>query len=406
MIGAGDELRFEARHLGLVKLGATMAAGIVKAGELAVGAPDHDQVLARHVEPLHRGELLGRPRNGTLGRMEADVCAACGDVAVVRKGGSLICETCGVRAGALEKTSIPEWPRDVLCQQIVAMASVEELRASGWGAGEPLNDGLLVEVANPRTNRRTGRPRRGYFRTGLYRRRPRLGADDHDPGDGLAGDLGRRDLAAGHLSVVLHDAVRDGLGSGATREQVWSYLGNYVADATPQAHPELDVLVTSALAYNRDFVAPTLQRRKPEPNEALALAALDEELQRLRAAVAEAKQASASQPDTHDYSEAETRDYFIDLLLKEAGWALDQSRDREYEVSGMPNAQGKGYVDYVLWGADGLPLGIVEAKDATPEQLAQLHEKVVSTSPGGHTLRREVPVAEDESILDAALRAA
>jgi ribonucleoside-diphosphate reductase alpha chain len=31
----------------------------------------------------------------------ADVCAACGDVAVVRKGASLICETCGARAGRL-----------------------------------------------------------------------------------------------------------------------------------------------------------------------------------------------------------------------------------------------------------------------------------------------------------------
>ena len=28
--------------------------------------------------------------------------------------------------------------------------------------------------------------------------------------------------------------------------------------------------------------------------------------------------ANAARPDTHDYSEAETRDYFIDLLLKEA----------------------------------------------------------------------------------------
>jgi lysyl-tRNA synthetase, class I len=65
------------------------------------------------------------------------------------------------------------------------------------------------------------------------------------------------------------------LGAGATREQVWTYLGNYVADATAAAHPELDVLVTSALAYNRDFIAPTLQRRKPEGGEALALAALD-----------------------------------------------------------------------------------------------------------------------------------
>jgi lysyl-tRNA synthetase class 1 len=68
------------------------------------------------------------------------------------------------------------------------------------------------------------------------------------------------------------------LGAGASREQVWSYLGNYVADATPEAHPEVDTLVTAALAYNRDYVAPTLVRRKPEPNETLALAALDEEL--------------------------------------------------------------------------------------------------------------------------------
>jgi lysyl-tRNA synthetase class 1 len=68
------------------------------------------------------------------------------------------------------------------------------------------------------------------------------------------------------------------LGASATREQVWSYLGNYVADARPAAHPELDVLVTSALAYNRDFIAPTLQRRKPENGEIAALTALDEEL--------------------------------------------------------------------------------------------------------------------------------
>ena len=90
--------------------------------------------------------------------------------------------------------------------------------------------------------------------------------------------------------------------------------------------------------------------------------ALDEELKRLRAEVAEAKKAAAAQPDTHDYSETETRDYFIDLLLKEAGWPLDQPHDREFEVAGMPNAQAKGFLDYVLWGDDGKPLGLVEAK--------------------------------------------
>jgi type I restriction enzyme R subunit len=91
-------------------------------------------------------------------------------------------------------------------------------------------------------------------------------------------------------------------------------------------------------------------------------AALDEELKRLRAEVAEAKKAAAAQPDTHDYSEAETRDTFIDLLLREAGWPLAEARDREFEVAGMPNAQGKGFVDYVLWGDDGLPLALLEAK--------------------------------------------
>ncbi|OPZ87792.1 MAG: hypothetical protein BWY76_00288 [bacterium ADurb.Bin429] len=31
----------------------------------------------------------------------------------------------------------------------------------------------------------------------------------------------------------------------------------------------------------------------------------------------------------------------------------------------MPNPTGLGYVDYVLWGDDGLPLAVVEAKRTT-----------------------------------------
>lgn len=66
-----------------------------------------------------------------------------------------------------------------------------------------------------------------------------------------------------------------------------------------------------------------LETRLREKDENLAdlladKTALDEELKRLRAEVARANQVAAAQPDTHDYSEAETRDYFIDLLLKEA----------------------------------------------------------------------------------------
>jgi type I site-specific restriction endonuclease len=95
--------------------------------------------------------------------------------------------------------------------------------------------------------------------------------------------------------------------------------------------------------------------------------ALDDELTRLRVEVAEAKKANRAQADTHNYSAAETRDYFIDLLLKEAGWPLDQPRDREFEVGGMPNTQELGYVDYVQWDAlewdeDGQTPDCVEAE--------------------------------------------
>jgi len=105
-------------------------------------------------------------------------------------------------------------------------------------------------------------------------------------------------------------------------------------------------------------------------------AAKDAEIAALKAQIA-AAQAANTQPDDHDYSEAETRRLFIDVLLAEAGWALDQVRDREYPVTGMPNQDGSGYVDYVLWGADGLPLAVVEAKRTTKSaQVGQQQAKL------------------------------
>jgi lysyl-tRNA synthetase class 1 len=74
-----------------------------------------------------------------------------------------------------------------------------------------------------------------------------------------------------------------GVMGDATKEQVWGYLGNYVADATPERFPELDRLIDRALAYGRDFVAPTLKRRAPEGVEVAALEKLDAELAALPA---------------------------------------------------------------------------------------------------------------------------
>lgn len=92
------------------------------------------------------------------------------------------------------------------------------------------------------------------------------------------------------------------------------------------------------------------------------LLATDEELAKLKAQIAEAKTKNSQVIDNHDYSEAQTRDLFIDLLLREAGWKLDKPEDTEFRVTGMPNSKGEGFVDYVLWGDDGLPLAVVEAK--------------------------------------------
>ena len=62
-----------------------------------------------------------------------------------------------------------------------------------------------------------------------------------------------------------------------------------------------------------------------------------------------------------DISEFETRKQFIDLDLKIAGWDSTNIR-KEVEVKGMPNTQEKGYIDYVLYGENGKPLAVVEAK--------------------------------------------
>jgi len=152
------------------------------------------------------------------------------------------------------------------------------------------------------------------------------------------------------------------------------------AQATQAALQKLATLADELAA--RDAALATAQQRT---------AALDAELAQLRAEVAAAKAANTATPDTHDYNEAETRDLYIDLLLKEAGWKLDQARDREYEVQGMSNNQGVGYVDYVLWGDDGKPLAVVEAKRRSKDpnvglQQAKLYADCLQTQFGQRPL--------------------
>jgi type I restriction enzyme, R subunit len=138
----------------------------------------------------------------------------------------------------------------------------------------------------------------------------------------------------------------------------------------PNRLPRVDEVDQRSLK-ERQALEQRLERERKEVeaarDEAARLAGTVAELEadrkRLVAEVAAAKEAAASVAEVeHDWSEFETRAYKIDALLAEAGWKLADARDREFEVSGMPNVSGTGYVDYVLWGDDGLPLALVEAK--------------------------------------------
>lgn len=160
----------------------------------------------------------------------------------------------------------------------------------------------------------------------------------------------------GNLAVHSHRKILESDALAAVRElfHVCYWLAHtYARGAKPAPGLRFDANAlpkTTALPKHTMEQWQKLQTQLQEKDEKLAdlladKTTLDDELNRLRVEIAEAKKANAATPDTHDYSEAETRDYFIDLLLKEAGWALDQPRDREFEVSGMPNAKEKGFVD-------------------------------------------------------------
>lgn len=63
-----------------------------------------------------------------------------------------------------------------------------------------------------------------------------------------------------------------------------------------------------------------------------------------------------------EISEYKTRKIYIDTQLIDAGWEKGKDWLDEYELTGMPNRGGIGYADYVLFGDDGRPLALIEAK--------------------------------------------
>ncbi|MGB3926454.1 MAG: DEAD/DEAH box helicase family protein [Caldicoprobacterales bacterium] len=69
-------------------------------------------------------------------------------------------------------------------------------------------------------------------------------------------------------------------------------------------------------------------------------------------------------------SEESTRKKYIDVEIKLAGWNIGVDCREEVEVHGMPNPSGIGYADYVLYGDNGKPLAVIEAKKASVDPTA------------------------------------
>ncbi|MFX4272648.1 DEAD/DEAH box helicase family protein [Propionibacteriaceae bacterium Y1685] len=183
----------------------------------------------------------------------------------------------------------------------------------------------------------------------------------------------------GNKAVHENRQIRPDVSAAVLRELfnvvVWtSYHHSPQPNVVPLRAQFDPALAAKAAPLSRQEVAGLAAKFKEQDEaHARALAQKDEHLAAHEVEIAAlkeqiAKAQAAAGPDTRDYDEATARDLFIDVLLHEAGWELVPKGSKagaasiEYEVNGMPNGEGKGFVDYVLWGADGLPLAVVEAK--------------------------------------------
>lgn len=90
---------------------------------------------------------------------------------------------------------------------------------------------------------------------------------------------------------------------------------------------------------------------------------------------------------TTDPTEQETRKQYIDAMLRDAGWRLGVDWLEEVELQGMPNQAQVGFADYVLYGDNGKPLAVIEAKrtsvdPAKGRQQAKLYADLLEKQHG------------------------
>ena len=186
------------------------------------------------------------------------------------------------------------------------------------------------------------------------------------------------------VSLINDEKFKDIIGADIWRRMDFiRKLGNTVAHGGKKVTVEQAELCLENLFYFLDEVAyfyaddyverefdRTLLTLTPDdtpaivPDADIDLAALMEENKALKAELTarRAEQQQTYVPKPLELSEYKTRKIYIDFMLQDAGWIEGNDWLNEVELPGMPNKSEVGYADYVLYGDDGRPLAVLEAK--------------------------------------------
>ena len=159
-------------------------------------------------------------------------------------------------------------------------------------------------------------------------------------------------------------------------------VGNTSAHSTRNIKPEQAELALENLFYFLDFVAYcyadeyeeisfNAELLKAEPTPVAPIPEITVDIEKLieenkalkeKLTSKREKQQPNYVPKPLDISEFKTRKVYIDTMLIDAGWTEGKDWINEYELPGMPNKSEVGFADYVLFGDDGKPLAVIEAK--------------------------------------------
>lgn len=179
----------------------------------------------------------------------------------------------------------------------------------------------------------------------------------NDTAHGAEGELRNAQMALGTAhQLAMYMGIKY---YGKKKEQIPAFVD--VKDPTV----DLDKLQKSVSSYEKELqkqqeeleaVMRQLERERTKNLEKLQPLTKPDQQQR--------QQQSQQVADSLQWNEAKTRALMIDAMLLQAGWDVKNLEQvgQEIEVEFHNNPSGRGYVDYVLWGDNGQPLAVVEAK--------------------------------------------